>query len=68
MKVSKKLWKQIESAIEEAAWDKAEETIPNLRERPPDDWNDDEKREFDHAHDVSYRIRTKIKAILEVPE
>jgi hypothetical protein len=62
--ISNKTWREIENAIEEAAWDKAETFIPNLRERPPDDWNDDEKKVFDEAHDVSYRIRVKLKKIL----
>jgi len=66
MKVSNKLWMQISSAIDDAAWDHAAKTIPDLRQRPPDDWNDDERKVFDEAFAVSYVVKDKLKLILGV--
>ena len=53
-------------AIDDAAWEHAEKTIPDLRNRPPDDWNADEQKVFDEAFAVSYIVKDKLKIILEV--
>ena len=64
MKVSNKVWSQISSAIDDAAWEYAEKQIPGLKNRPPDDWNLDERKIFDEAFAVSYIVKDKLKLIL----
>lgn len=60
IKLSKKKRRQIEDALDEAAWQATERFIDKASERPPDDWSPEERIAFDAIHEAKEKLREKI--------
>jgi hypothetical protein len=66
MKISKKLRKAIQTAIELAAMDVVTEHAPECDSVPPERWTTAQRDVFDRAHEVAYQANKRIDALLGV--
>lgn len=64
MKISKKLHKAIQEAIQRAAEEVVTENAPECDSMPPDGWTTAQRNVFDQAHEVAYRANKRIDALL----
>jgi len=66
MKISRKLYKAIQNAIELAAMEVVTENAPECDRVPPEGWTAAQRGVFDQAHEVAYRANKRIDALLGV--
>jgi len=64
MKISKKLHKAIQNAIELAAMEVVTENAPECDRVPPEGWTAAQRNIFDQAHEVAYRANKRIDELL----
>jgi hypothetical protein len=64
MKISKKLHKAIQHAIELAAMEVVTENAPDCDSNPPERWTTAQRNVFDQAHEVAYRANKRIDELL----